>query len=95
MTDQKPFHTVDDAYGYMLRMLNAYQHDDKQAFELAYVEALATSDPDRPMFRIVNMLIAELINAADGGVQLDDIAAYRLIRDALKDVPDPWVTPDN
>jgi len=87
-------HTPEQANGYIERLLTALHADDRAAFEAAYQDALATSDPKRPMFLIVNFLVANLVLNVQDEVAAEYRSADNLIRDALRDVTDPWQKPD-
>jgi hypothetical protein len=83
-------HSIEEATAYVGRFLTALHADDVTAFEATYEEALATSDGERPLFRIVNILVGNLVNAVANEVASEYSHADDLIKDALKDTPDPW-----
>lgn len=86
-------HSFDEANAYVGRFLTALHADDLAGFEAIYQEALATSDPTRPMFRVINILVANLVNMVADGVESDFKNAEQLVSDAFKDIPDPWSPP--
>ena len=80
----------DQANSYVGRLLSALHEEDRAGFEAIYQEALKTGDSNRPMFLIVNILVANLVVAVREQVEGEFDTADSLIRDALKDIPDLW-----
>ncbi|ROS61068.1 hypothetical protein EDF38_0147 [Frigoribacterium sp. PhB160] len=85
-------HSFEEATAYVERFLAALHADDRAGFEAVYQDALATSDPTRPMFRVVNILVANLVNLVAEGVESDFKNAEQLISDVFKGIADPWTT---
>ena len=87
-------HSVEEAREFITRLLTAHHEEDTEAFQAIYAEALATSDPARPMFWIVNLLIDALVTGVTEKVAGEWSAADALLRDALADIPDPGFPAD-
>lgn len=83
-------HSFHEADWYVGQMLQAHHEGRKEDYERLYFEALSTSDPQRPMFLIVNLLCNAIVEDARMHAQADDDSAAVLIREALEGIPDPW-----
>jgi hypothetical protein len=86
------FHTPEEANRYIAWMLTAHHEGRSDDYERLYFQALASSDPSRPMFRIVNLLIDAIVKDAREQAANNVDTADALIREALAGVADPWQT---